>query len=72
MNRGLEFPKRSQLFICAHVSARPLRDQTHRELVDRPLQFHKRSPHFIGAHDETLSVAMRVHYPDRSPFKIES
>ena len=25
----------------------------------RPLQFHKRSQHFIRVHDETLSVAMR-------------
>ena len=37
----------------------------------RPLQFHKCSQLFIGTHDETLSVAMRVHNPDRSPFKIQ-
>jgi hypothetical protein len=48
------------------------RDQTHRELVDRPLQFHERSQHFIGTHDETLPVAMRVHNPDRSAFNIKS
>jgi hypothetical protein len=35
--------------------------------VYRPSQFHERSQHFIGAHDETLSVAMRVHNPDRLP-----
>jgi len=27
------------------------------------LQFHERSQHFIGAHDEPLSVAMRVNDP---------
>jgi hypothetical protein len=40
--------------------------------VYRPLQFHERSQDFIGAHDETLSVAMGVHNPDRLPFKIKS
>jgi hypothetical protein len=49
------------------VSAPPLQHQTHRELVYRFFQFHERSPDFIGAHNETLSVAMRVHNPDRSP-----
>jgi hypothetical protein len=48
------------------------RDQTHRELVYRPLQFHERSQHFIGPHDEMFSFAMRVNNPDCSPFKIES
>jgi hypothetical protein len=47
------------------------RDQTHRELVDRSLQFHERSQDFIGTHDESFSVTMRVHDPDRSPFKIQ-
>jgi len=32
--------------------------------VYRPFQFHKRSQDFIGAHDETLSIAMRVSNPD--------
>jgi hypothetical protein len=36
----------------------------------RPFQFQKRSQLFIGTHDETLSVAMRVHNPDRSPLGI--
>jgi hypothetical protein len=40
--------------------------------VYRPLQFDERSQHFVGTHDKTLSVAMRVHNPDRSPFKIDS
>jgi hypothetical protein len=40
--------------------------------VYRPFQFHEGSQQFIGTDDETLSVAMRVHNPDRSPFKIES
>jgi hypothetical protein len=42
----------------------PLGDQTHRELVYRPLQFYEGSQNFIGTHDETLSVAMRVNNPD--------
>jgi hypothetical protein len=41
-NHRFEFQKRGQLFIRA-VSARPLQDQTHRELVYRSLQFHERS-----------------------------
>jgi hypothetical protein len=32
--------------------------------VYRRLQFDERSSDFIAAHDETLSVAMRVHNPD--------
>jgi hypothetical protein len=40
--------------------------------VYRPFEFQKRSEDFIGAHDETLSVAMCVNDPDRSPFNIES
>jgi hypothetical protein len=48
-----------------------LRDHIHRELVYRPLQFHKRSPHFIGVHNEPFSVvAMRVGDPDCSPARI--
>jgi len=39
-----------------------------RELVYRALQSHQRSQLLIGAHDKTLSVAMRVNNPDRSPF----
>jgi hypothetical protein len=43
----------------------------HREPVYRPLQFQKRSQHFIGTHDETLSVVtVRVNNPDCSPFGI--
>ena len=38
----------------------------------RPLQLYERSQLFIGTHDELLSVAVRVHNPDRSPFEIES
>jgi predicted metalloprotease len=45
--------------------------QTHRELVYRPLQFHKRSQLFVRADDETLSVAIRVNNPDRSPLRIK-
>jgi hypothetical protein len=38
--------------------------------MNRPLQFQKRGQHFIGADDETLSVAMRVNDPNRSPLRI--
>jgi hypothetical protein len=38
---------------------------------NRSLQFHKRSQLFTGTHNETLSVAMRVHNPDRSPIVVE-
>jgi hypothetical protein len=38
--------------------------------VYRPLQFHERSSNFIDPHHETLSVAMRVNNPDRSPLTI--
>jgi hypothetical protein len=33
-------------------------------------QFHKRSQYFIRVHNVTLSVAMRVSNPDRSPLRI--
>jgi hypothetical protein len=35
--------------------------------VDCPLQVYKRSQLFIGTHDETLSVAMRVNNPALTP-----
>jgi hypothetical protein len=38
--------------------------------VNRPFQFQKCGQYFIGTHDETLSVAMRVSNPDRSPVAI--
>jgi hypothetical protein len=40
--------------------------------VYRPLQFHERSQLFIGADDETFSVAIRGGNPDRSPLAILS
>jgi hypothetical protein len=49
-----------------------LRNQTHRELMYRPLQVQKRSQYFFGSDDEALPVAMCVHNPDRSPFAIYS
>ena len=39
--------------------------------TNRPFQFQKRRQLFIRVHNETLSVAMRVHNPDRSPFAIQ-
>jgi hypothetical protein len=38
--------------------------------VYRPFQLHECGQHFIGAHDETIAVTMRVNDPDRSPFNI--
>jgi hypothetical protein len=38
--------------------------------ANRRFKFRKRSQLFIGAHDETLSIAMRVSNPDCSPFTI--
>jgi hypothetical protein len=34
---------------------------------NRRIEFHKRSQLFIRLHNETLSIAMRVNNPDRSP-----
>ena len=34
-------------------------------------QFQKRRQLFIGMHNETLSVAMRIYNPDRSPVGIQ-
>src|SRR6478736_8096063 len=39
---------------------------------NRRFEFQKRSQLFINTHDETLSVAMRVNNPDRSPLEIQS
>jgi hypothetical protein len=40
--------------------------------TNRRFQFKKRRQLFIGAHNETLSVAVSVHNPDCSPFEIPS
>jgi len=60
-----------RLFIRADVTVQLFREQTHRELVNRPFQFQKRGQHFIGTHDETLSVAMRVSNPDRVAVRVQ-
>ena len=39
---------------------------------NRLFKFKKRGQLLIGVNNKTLSVAMRVNNPDRSPFKIES
>src|SRR5262249_35926634 len=57
-------PELRSPFSPAHHNAQPLQDQTQRELVYCPLEFHERGEFFIGAHDETLSVAVRVNNPD--------
>jgi hypothetical protein len=69
-DRRFQFQKSRQLFVRTHVFARPLRNQIHRELVYRPLQFHERSQLLVGTHHELHSVAMRVGDPDRSPLGI--
>jgi hypothetical protein len=49
-----------------------LRNQVHRELVNHPFQFQKRSQLFIRVHNETVSVAaMRVSNPEGSSFVID-
>ena len=49
-----------------------LHDQTHRELVNRPFHFHKRSQLFSRSHNEACSVvAVRVRNPDHSPARIQ-
>ena len=40
--------------------------------LNRYFQFQKRGQLFIGTHNETLSVAMRVNNPDCSSFNIQS
>jgi hypothetical protein len=50
----------------------PLQGQTHRERMYGVLQLHERSQLFFGTHDETLPVAVRIHNPDCSRFKIDS
>jgi len=58
------------LFSHTHLSDRLSRHQTHRKPVNRPFKFQECSQHFFGTHDETLSVAMRVHNPDSSSLRI--
>src|SRR4029077_19171091 len=59
-------------FVFTMPVAPALQNQTHRELMYRPLQFQKRSQYFFSTHDKPLPVAMCVHNPNRSPFKIQS
>jgi hypothetical protein len=47
-----------------------LRDSIHRELVNRPFQFQKRSQLCVGVHNETLTVTVSVSNPDCSPARI--
>jgi len=69
----LRVPQTQSAFHPRARFCRPSQDQTHRELVYRPLQFHERGQHFIGANDKAFSVAaMRVSNPDCSPFVVES
>jgi len=38
----------------------------------RPLQFDESSQHLIGPDDEAISMTLRVHNPDRSPFTVQA
>jgi hypothetical protein len=40
------------------------------KITSRRFKFHKRSQLFIGSHNESPVLAMRVTNPDRSPAKI--
>jgi hypothetical protein len=60
----LRLPLQRMLSCC-------LKAQIPRELVYRAFPATKLSQLFLGTYDETLSVAMSVHNPDRSPFAIE-
>jgi hypothetical protein len=67
-NRTVVHTSSMPLLLSTTQRQSDLRDQIHCEFVNRPFQFQKRSPLFIGMHNETLSVAaMRVNNPDRSP-----
>ena len=43
----------------------------HCELVNCTFQFHKRGQPFVGADDETVSVAMRVNDPNCAPMIVD-
>jgi hypothetical protein len=66
-NRGFKFKKRSQFF---HSHARFWVVHYAIKLTANscitPLQFHERNQYFVGTHDETIPVAMRVNNPDCS------
>jgi hypothetical protein len=51
-----QFQKYCQLFIRAHVPARLLHDQTHRELVNRRFQFQECSQDFFGTPKAVIRV----------------
>jgi hypothetical protein len=53
-------------------SGEALRDQTHREVVNRPFEFNKRIQLFIGTHDETLAIAVRVNNANCASIIVES
>jgi hypothetical protein len=51
----------------------PARQANSPQARGRRFQFQKCSQLLIGVHDETLSIiTMRVHNPNRSPFKVQS
>jgi len=54
------------------VTGGHLRDQTHRKLVNRSVRFQKCCQDFIGAHNEALSIAMRVNNPDCAAFATQA
>jgi hypothetical protein len=64
--------KHSGSFERAALSALPDPETALIGFVYNCFQCNKRSQQFICMNNETLSVAMRVHNPDRSPFNIQS
>jgi hypothetical protein len=55
-------------FVCGH-----LRDQTHRELVYRPLQLHKGSQYLIRVHNKAPGVlTLCGHNPELSALVIRA
>ena len=63
--------KNAASFSSAHASARYDKIKLTANSCIVPFQFHERSQDFVGSHDETLSIAMRVHNADCAPFAIE-
>ena len=52
-------------------SGEMLQHRIHCELVNCTFQFHKRGQPFVGADDETVSVAMRVNDPNCAPMIVD-
>jgi hypothetical protein len=64
-----DFAKSSAFLVAALM--RLMKVRRRQRACERPLPVLQTPSEFFGTHNETLSVAMRVHDPDCSPFKIE-